>query len=95
MAITTISTVTHLHDEIDIVLRLFAIEQRHDILVMQFCEFLEDLDLLAQQVLRLGQALLRDALDGDGIMFLRMEKEKIMSVCNNAAIDCRSRELVY
>ena len=40
-----------------------AVEEGDDVVVVQLGELLEDLDLLAKQVLALRQVLLRDRLD--------------------------------
>lgn len=55
---------THLHHQVHVRGGLLAVEQRDDVLVMQFGELLEDFDLLAEQVLRLADVFLCDALDG-------------------------------
>ena len=44
-----------------------AVEQGDNVVVVQLGQLLQDLDLLAQQVLALGQVLLRDRLDGHHI----------------------------
>ena len=44
-----------------------AVKQGDNVVVVQLGQLLQDLDLLAQQVLALGQVLLRDRLDGHHI----------------------------
>lgn len=61
---------THLHDQADAILGLLAVQQSHHILMVQLGELLQDLDLLAEQILRLQLSLLRDALDGHRHVFL-------------------------
>lgn len=49
---------------------LGAGQQCDDILVMQRAQLPQDLDFLAEQTLRFGEAFLRDAFDRNGEMFL-------------------------
>lgn len=76
-----IAAIAILHDEIDIVLRLFAVEQRDNILMVQLGELFENFDLFAQEILRFGQALLGDALYGDGeVGFLCEWKRRLIDL---------------
>ena len=45
-----------------------AVQEGHQVLMMQFSQLLEYFDFLAQEVLRLGQVLLGDCFDGDHIV---------------------------
>ena len=58
------TSITEFHDEIDMAGCLLAVPQGDDILVMQLCNFLEDLYLFTQQILRFGQILLLNQLHG-------------------------------
>lgn len=49
---------------------LGAGQQRDDIFVMQRTQLPQDLDFLAEQTLRFGEAFLRDAFNGNGKLFL-------------------------
>lgn len=55
---------------------LGAGQQCDDILVMQRAQLPQDLDFLAEQTLRFGEAFLRDAFDRNGEMFLKVGNEK-------------------
>lgn len=61
-----ITAIAILHHQVDIVLWLFAVEKRHNVLMMQLGQLLEYFDFLAEKILRLCQALLGDALYGHG-----------------------------
>lgn len=60
-----------LHDEVDVSGRLPTLEQRDDIFMMEFREFLEDGDFLGEEGLGLGQVLLRDGFYGHALSSLK------------------------
>ena len=53
-----------------------AVEEGDDVVVVQLGELLEDLDLLAKQVLALSQVLLRDRLDRHHVARRLRQKKK-------------------
>lgn len=61
-----ITAIAVLHDEVNIVLRLFAVQQRHDIFMVKFRELFEYFNFLAEKILRFCQALLGDTFYGHG-----------------------------
>ena len=55
-----LTSIAKLHDEIDMVDSFFAVPQSDDIFMMQLRNFFQNLYFFPQQVLGLGQILLRD-----------------------------------
>ena len=60
-----------------------AVEECDDVVVVQLGELLEDLDLLAKQVLALRQVLLRDRLDRHHVARRLRQKKKISFILNS------------
>lgn len=59
-----VSPIAVLHDEMNMVGGFLAVEQGDHVFVMQLGQLLENFDFLAEEILRLCQVLLGDALDG-------------------------------
>ena len=64
--VSQVTAVAVLHHQVYIMLRLFAVEQRHHIFMVQLGELLEYFDFFAEKILRLRQALLGDTFYGHG-----------------------------
>lgn len=67
---------THLHHQVNVVVLLGAGQQCDDVFVMQRTQLPQNLDFLAEQTLRFGEAFLRDAFNRNGEKFLEKNKEK-------------------
>lgn len=96
-----ITAIAILHDQVNIVLWLFAVEQHNDVLMMQLCEFFQNFDFLSEKILWLCQALLGDAFYGDGVWWWlnkkRMEKkgESISIKRDGSCLLCRNWSTDY
>ena len=60
-----------------------AVEECDDVVVVQLGELLEDLDLLAKQVLALRQVLLCDRLDRHHVARRLRQKNKVSFILNS------------
>ena len=75
---------THIcHKTINKLVAHLAVEECDDVVVVQLGELLEDLDLLAKQVLALRQVLLRDRLDRHHVARRLRQKKKISFILNS------------
>jgi hypothetical protein len=77
---------THLHDEINLLWRLPAIKQRHDVFMTQFCEFQKYRNFLAEHILKTRLVILRDALDGDGSVSLCIKEKSLVNKVNFSSL---------